>query len=181
MKRPPKILLNIAGRPWTHAPAQEALALSSPHSYMRLVTVIVFAVFICEVLVMVILSYLPAFPTRFQALFDATLLVFLLSPVLYFGLFRTLVQFIAATNFDLDRLMAKNPFRNNLCYRLKGGWLHLPPLREREDTVKALDQIQKRHILSVYEQMGHNKSRTARSLGIDLNTLRRKLESYGVK
>ncbi|MGD9053331.1 MAG: helix-turn-helix domain-containing protein, partial [Desulfobacterales bacterium] len=131
-------------------------------------------------LVMFILSYLPPFPTWFQALFDASLLVFLLSPVLYFGLFRRLVRFIAATNFDLDRMMAKNPFRNDLCYRLKGGWLHLPPLREREDTVKPLDQIQKRHILSVYEQMGHNKSRTARSLGIDLNTLRRKLESYGV-
>jgi two-component system response regulator AtoC len=172
------------------------------------------------------------------------------------------VRFIAATNSDLDRLMAKNRFRKDLYYRLKGGWLHLPPLRERKDdipllitrfinefcgssgipierealsmliaydypgnvrelkaviqssvnlaqtrpiapkhltenmrkqrstskaadtsskdTVETLDQIQKKHILSVYEQMGHNKSRTARSLGIGLNTLRRKLQSYGV-
>ena len=49
-----------------------------------------------------------------------------------------------------------------------------------DDTVQTLDEIQKKHILSVYEHMGHNKSRTARSVGIGLNTLRRKLESYGV-
>lgn len=172
------------------------------------------------------------------------------------------VRFIAATNSDLDRLMLKNLFRKDLYYRLKGGWLHLPPLRERKDdipllitrfvkefcgssgipierealsmlvaynypgnirelrsiiqssvnlaqirpiapkhlpenmrkqsstskaldissgdTVETLDQIQKKHILSVYELKGHNKSRTARSLGIGLNTLRRKLESYGI-
>jgi two-component system response regulator AtoC len=171
------------------------------------------------------------------------------------------VRFIAATNSDLDRLMAHNRFRKDLYYRLKVGWLHLPPLRERKDdipllitrfikelcgssgipierealsmmiaydypgnvrelkaviessvnlaqtrpiapkhlpekmrkqkstskslekssgdTVETLDQIQKKHILSVYEQMGHNKSRTARALDIGLNTLRRKLESYG--
>ena len=158
--------------------------------------------------------------------------------------------------------MAQNRFRKDLYYRLRGGWLHLPPLRERKDdipllitrfikefcgssgipierdalailmaydypgnirelkaviqssvnlahtgaiapkhlsenmrklkltpkspdgfsadTIATLDQIQKKHILSVYEQMGHNKSRTARLLGIGLNTLRRKLESYGV-
>ena len=171
------------------------------------------------------------------------------------------IRFIAATNSDLDRLMMKNRFRKDLYYRLKGGWLHLPPLRERTDdipllisrflkessgspgvrieeeamsllvnydypgnirelksivqaivniaqgrpistkylpenlrksrlkskgarssgtdTVPTLDQMEKSHILSVYEQMNRNKSRTARALGIGLNTLRRKLESYG--
>jgi DNA-binding NtrC family response regulator len=49
------------------------------------------------------------------------------------------------------------------------------------DAIATLDQIEKRHILSVYEQMDRNKSRTARALGIGLNTLRRKLESYGEK
>jgi two-component system response regulator AtoC len=172
------------------------------------------------------------------------------------------IRFIAATNSDLDRLMTKNVFRKDLYYRLKGGWLHLPPLRERRDdipllmgkfleeycdsqganieedamsllvnydypgnirelksivqsvvnivqgrpisrkylpenlrkhrpkskgahsstadTVPTLDQIEKAHILTVYDQMDRNKSRTARALGIGLNTLRRKLESYGV-
>jgi transcriptional regulator with PAS, ATPase and Fis domain len=49
------------------------------------------------------------------------------------------------------------------------------------DTIPTLDQVGKNHILSVYDQMDRNKSRTARALSIGLNTLRRKLESYGVK
>jgi len=172
------------------------------------------------------------------------------------------IRFIAATNSDLDRLMTKNRFRKDLYYRLKGGWLHLPPLRERTDdiplliskfleeyggsqgvrieeeamsvlmnydypgnirelksivqavvnvaqgrpistkffpenlrkqmpkskrndpsaadAVPTLDQVEKKHILTVYDRMDRNKSRTSRALGIGLNTLRRKLESYGV-
>ena len=172
------------------------------------------------------------------------------------------VRFIAATNSNLEQMIAKSTFRKDLYYRLKGGWLHLAPLRERkddipllitcfikefcgssgipierealsmliaydypgnvrelkaviqssvnlaqtgpiapkhlpedmrkqrltskaanlssEDTVATLIQMERKHILSVYEQTGHNKSRTARLLGIGLNTLRRKLESYGV-
>jgi transcriptional regulator with PAS, ATPase and Fis domain len=173
------------------------------------------------------------------------------------------VRVIAATNSNLEPMMAKKMFRKDLYYRLKGGWLHLPPLRERQDdipllitrfikkfcgasgtpierealamliaydypgnvrelesviqssvnlsqgrpispehlpenlrkrraksktahpstadTIATLDQMEKNHILSVYDQMGRNKSRTARALGIGLNTLRRKLESYGAK
>ena len=171
------------------------------------------------------------------------------------------VRFIAATNSDLEGMMAKNKFRKDLYYRLKGGWLSLPPLRERQEdipilirsfieefcgsrgadveeevfsllmdydypgnirelkaiiqsavnlahgrpvsakflpsqlvkqkkvntaahppeheTIATLEQVEKDHILNVYNLMGKNKSQTARSLGIGLNTLRRKLESYG--
>jgi len=171
------------------------------------------------------------------------------------------VRFIAATNSDLERMMTLKKFRSDLYYRLKGGWLSLPPLRERKEdipllvrgfieefcgpsgadvedevlsllmnydypgnirelkaiiqaavnlaqgrsisagflppqlvkqkggtagahrtkheTIATLEQVEKEHILDIYNLMGKNKSQTARSLGIGLNTLRRKLESYG--
>ena len=48
-----------------------------------------------------------------------------------------------------------------------------PPLR--------LADLEKSYILNLYRKMNHNKVRTARALGIGLNTVRRKLKSYGVK
>ena len=175
---------------------------------------------------------------------------------------KTDVRFIAATNRDLEKMMVEKAFRKDLYYRLRGGWLHLPPLRERqndiallissfvkdfcgpggteveEDTMAALSsydypgnirelksliqaavnlaqgkpisarhlpeqirnrksrskakqkvesvqelllsEVEKNHILKVYHQTGQNKSQAARILGVGLNTLRRRLESYGV-
>ena len=43
-----------------------------------------------------------------------------------------------------------------------------------------LADVEKQHILAVYEKMGRNKVRTARGLGLGLNTLRRKLKTYHV-
>ena len=48
------------------------------------------------------------------------------------------VRFIAATNEDLDALMAQRKFRKDLFYRIRGGWLHLPPLRERKEDIPLL-------------------------------------------
>ncbi|RJQ80854.1 MAG: sigma-54-dependent Fis family transcriptional regulator [Desulfobacteraceae bacterium] len=48
------------------------------------------------------------------------------------------VRIIAATNKDLDRMMSKNQFRKDLFYRLSGGWVHLPHLRERKDDIPLL-------------------------------------------
>jgi len=172
------------------------------------------------------------------------------------------VRFIAATNENLEQLMAAGRFRKDLYYRLKGAWLHLPPLRERKEDipllvkafldelagdrekghieedalsllmtydypgnirelrsilhsavnlsrggrigpdlfpenvrkrkaqvkdrrqdgsprVKPLAEVEREHILRAYRVAGGNKKRTAKLLGIGLNTLRRKLESYG--
>lgn len=171
------------------------------------------------------------------------------------------VRFIAATNADLEKLIAQNRFRKDLFYRLRGGWLHLPPLRERMDdiplladhfiqaskapsppqtvtpeamallynytwpgnirelksvihsainlsqgeplapghlpahlakksaprkqtviqeAIMPLHEMEKQHILKIYELTEQNKSESARLLQISLSTLRRKLESYGV-
>jgi len=49
------------------------------------------------------------------------------------------------------------------------------------EPIVPLDQIEKSHIIKAYQHTGRNKSQTARLLGIGLNTLRRKLKSYGVE
>ncbi|MBW2369429.1 MAG: sigma-54-dependent Fis family transcriptional regulator [Deltaproteobacteria bacterium] len=48
------------------------------------------------------------------------------------------VRFIAATNEDMDQLIEQKQFRKDLYYRLRGGWLHLPPLRERKADIPLL-------------------------------------------
>ncbi len=175
---------------------------------------------------------------------------------------KTDIRFVAATNKNLEKMMANNQFRKDLYYRLKGGWLHLPPLNERKedipllltafveefcgpggadieekamstlmsydypgnirelraiiqsavnlaqgrpisinhlpaylkkksniapaeisisDAIAPLSEVEKKHILKTYQHLDKNKSQTARMLGIGVNTLRRKLESYGVE
>jgi len=51
---------------------------------------------------------------------------------------KTDIRFIAATNIELDPLIAKDKFRKDLFYRLKGAWLHLPPLQERREDIPLL-------------------------------------------
>jgi DNA-binding NtrC family response regulator len=48
------------------------------------------------------------------------------------------VRVIAATNVDLEQLIADGRFRRDLFYRLSVFSLHVPPLRDRRDDVKAL-------------------------------------------
>ncbi len=174
------------------------------------------------------------------------------------------LRFIAATNQNLEQMIVHKRFRKDLYCRIRGGWLHLPPLRERQEDIfllirnflekyydvnmqgfiekaaldalmryhypgnirelksilqsaanlargepirethlpwhitaplkvfededaaaggspiKPLAEVEKAHILHAYAQTGKNKSKTARRLSIGLNTLRRKLASYGI-
>ncbi|MDH3391174.1 MAG: sigma-54 dependent transcriptional regulator [Desulfobulbaceae bacterium] len=53
---------------------------------------------------------------------------------------QTNVRIVTATNANLDNLLASGNFRNDFYYRLKGAWLHVPPLRERKEDIPVLIQ-----------------------------------------
>jgi len=48
------------------------------------------------------------------------------------------VRIIAATNRDLKKMIEEKTFRRDLYYRLKMGYIHIPPLRDRKQDVPLL-------------------------------------------
>ena len=89
-----------------------------PHKHMpiyrspiRLLFVIVFSAFVTEASIMIFLSILPPIPTWMWSLLDATLLVILLSPTLYFFVLRPLMMHITEreqAEEALEQLSQKN-------------------------------------------------------------------------
>ena len=51
------------------------------------------------------------------------------------------VRVVAATNRDLEAMMLKGDFREDLCYRLKVIDVHVPALRERRDEIDPLTEF----------------------------------------
>ncbi|MBI4911093.1 MAG: sigma-54-dependent Fis family transcriptional regulator [Acidobacteria bacterium] len=56
-----------------------------------------------------------------------------------------------------------------------------PCLCSANGSTQSLDEVERVHILRVFEECKHNHSKTARLLGIDRTTLYAKLRRYGVK
>jgi two-component system response regulator HydG/two-component system response regulator AtoC len=61
------------------------------------------------------------------------------------------VRFIAATNGDLEAMMADGRFRRDLFYRLNVARVHLPPLRDRRDDIAPLLEFYAAHFTKLYE------------------------------
>ena len=51
------------------------------------------------------------------------------------------IRLITATNYNLDEMVAKGVFREDLLYRLNTIHLELPPLRERKEDIGPLAQL----------------------------------------
>ncbi|MCL5270505.1 MAG: nif-specific transcriptional activator NifA [bacterium] len=74
------------------------------------------------------------------------------------------VRVIAATNRDLEALIAEGAFRQDLYYRLNVFPIHLPPLRERKADILLLAN----HFVEKYSRANHKNIRRISTPAIDM-------------
>lgn len=73
-------------------------------------------------------------------------------------------RLIAATNKNLEELVAKESFREDLYYRLNVVSIHLPPLRERKEDIPLLVN----HFLNKYNKTGSKAAKGVSSRALEL-------------
>jgi len=74
------------------------------------------------------------------------------------------VRLIAATNRNLEELIAEGKFREDLYYRLHVFPIHLPPLRERKTDILLLANF----FIEKYSKLNHKKVRRISTPAIDM-------------
>jgi len=74
------------------------------------------------------------------------------------------VRLMAATNRDLERLIEKNLFRQDLYYRLNVFPIHIPPLRERKSDILLLADF----FVEKYSTVNHKNIRRISTPAIDM-------------
>jgi len=79
------------------------------------------------------------------------------------------IRVIAATNQDLEKLVASGRFREDLFYRINVIRMHLPPLRERRDDIPLLAD----HFLTKYAEQMKKPVRSVAQASLSL------LQMYG--
>ena len=77
------------------------------------------------------------------------------------------VRVIAATNVDLEKLVAEGKFREDLYYRLNIIRFRIPPLRERREEIPILIE----HYLTMYCEQSEKRNITIEKRSLDLLTV----------